>query len=212
MKPFSLLLASLLFSSALQAQAPATGEKMPGVKVRVKNVQVEEQQTPQLNVSNVKMKRWTPKNWIELDVEFDIKLPESAGGRKGTYNGLQLNIYVALQHMSKETPPRRVVLTATLDLLDVPADEPCHALAYISPATLKSIFEKDNVTASSDIQGWGVEFVAEGKVIAAKSSIGTKPWWEDKATFSIMQGLLLNKLQTPFAAIFGDYDVPVKAK
>jgi len=210
MKSIRLIFASLLLASSLQAQAPAPAEKMPAVKVRIKNVQVEEQQTPMLNVSNVKMKRWTPKNWIELDVEFDIKLPEDAGGRKGTYGGMQLNIYVALQHMSKDN--KREVIMGTLDLLDIPADEPCHALAYISPSTLKSIFQKDNVTASSDVQGWGVEFIAEGKVIAAKSSVGKTAWWEKKEAFAIMDGLLLNKLQTPFAAVFGDYDVPVKAK
>ena len=210
MKSICLIFASLLLASTLQAQAPASTEKMPAVKVRIKNVQIEEQQTPMLNVSNVKMKRWTPKNWIELDVEFDIKLPEEAGGRKGTYPGMQLNIYVALQHTTKDG--KREVITGTLDLLDIPADESCHALAYISPATLKSIFQKDIVTASSDIQGWGVEFVAEGKVIAAKSSVGKSAWWEKTDAFSIMQGMLLNKLQTPFAAVFGDYDVPVKAK
>ena len=210
MKLTSLILASLLVTSALQAQAPGTGEKPPAVKLRIKGVEVEEEQTPMLSVTNVKMKRWTPKNWIELDVEFDIKLPEDAGGRKGTYPGMQLNIYVALQHMSKEN--KREVIHGTLDLLDIPADEPCHALAYISPAALKAIFQKDNVTASSDIQGWGVEFVAEGKVIAAKSSVGKTAWWENKEAFAMMDGLLLNKMQTPFAAVFGDYDVPVKVK
>lgn len=210
MKPISLILASLLLANVLQAQAPATGEKLPGVKIRIKGVEVQEQQTPMLEVSNIKMKRWTPKNWIELDVEFDIKLPETAGGRKGTYAGMQLSIYVALNHTTKEG--KREVITGTLDLVDIAADEPCHALAYISPASLKSIFQKDLVTATSDIQGWGVEFVAEGKVIAAKSSLGNKPWWENKETFSMMQGLLLNKMQTPFANVFGDYDVPVKAK
>lgn len=210
MKPISLILASLLLANVLQAQAPATGDKLPGVKLKIKGVEVQEQPTPMLEVSNVKMKRWTPKNWIELDVEFDIKLPEEAGGRKGTYAAMQLNIYVALQHMTKDG--KREVITGTLDLVDIPADEPCHALAYISPSTLKSIFQKDFVTASSDIQGWGVEFIAEGKVIAAKSSVGNKPWWESKETFSMLQGLLLNKLQTPFANVFGDYDVQVKAK
>ncbi|MHB1079924.1 MAG: Amuc_1102 family pilus-like protein [Prosthecobacter sp.] len=210
MKSISLILASLLLANVLQAQAPATGEKLPAVKLKIKGVEVEEQPTPMISATNVKMKRWTPKNWIELDVEFDIKLPEEAGGRKGTYAAMQLNIYVALQHMNKEG--KREVITGTLDLVDIPADEPCHALAYISPSTLKSIFQKDFVTASSDIQGWGVEFVAEGKVIAAKSSVGNKPWWENKETFSMLQGLLLNKLQTPFADVFGDYDVQVKAK
>lgn len=208
MKSFSLLLASLLFTGALQAQT--AGEKMPAVKLRIKNVEVQEQPTPMFNVSNIKMKRWEPKNWIELDVEFDIKLPEDAGGRKGTYLGMQLNIYVALQHSNKEG--KREVITGTLDLVDIPADQPCHALAYISPATMKSIFQKDNVTASSDVQGWGVEFIAEGKVIAAKSSVGKTAWWENKDAFAMLQGQLLNKMQTPFADVFGDYDVPVKAK
>jgi hypothetical protein len=210
MKSISLILASLFLANVLQAQAPATGEKLPGVKVKIKGVEVQEQQTPMLEASNIQMKRWTPKNWVELDVEFDIKLPEAAGGRKGTYSGMQLVLYVALNHMNKDN--KREVITGTLDLLDIPADEPCHALAYISPASLKSIFQKDFVTATSDIQGWGVEFVAEGKVIAAKSSLGNKPWWENKETFAMLQGVLLNKLQTPFANLFGDYDVPVKAK
>ena len=210
MKSISLLLASLLVCTALQAQAPATGEKMPAVKVKIKNVEVQEQPTPQFDVSNIKMKRWEPKNWIEVDVEFDIKLPEDVGGRKGSYSGMKLNIYVALQHKTKEG--KRSVATGTLELLDIPADQPCHALAYISPASMKSIFQKDNVTASTDVEGYGVEFIAEGKVIAAKSSLGNKPWWESKEALELLDGLLLNKTQTPFANIFGDYDVPVKAK
>jgi hypothetical protein len=210
MKPIRLILASLLVTSVLQAQVPGVAEKPPAVKVKIKSVQVDEQQTPMLSVTNVKMKRWTPKNWVEVDVEFDIKLPEDAGGRKGTYPGLQMNIYVALQHMTKDN--KREVLTGTLDLVDIPADEPCHALAYISPAALKAIFQKDYVTASSDIQGWGVEILAEGKVVAAKSSIGKSAWWENKETFSIMTGLLLNKMQTPFANVFGDYDLAIRPK
>jgi len=209
MKSFSLILASLLFACAAHAQTSSGADK---VKLRIKNVTVEEQPTPQYSVSNIKMKRWEPKNWIELDVEFDIKLPEDAGGRKGSLAGIQLNLYVALQHMNKETPPKREVLTGTLDLVEIPADQPCHALAYISPATMKSIFLKDTTTASSDIQGWGVEFVVEGKVIAAKSSVGNKPWWENKDAFALLTGMLLNKNQTPFAFAFGDYDVPVRAK
>lgn len=212
MKPLSLILASLLLANVVQAQAPATGEKLPDVKVRIKNVQVEEQQTPMLNVSNVKMKRWNPKNWIEFDVEFDIKLPAEAGGRKGSYPGMQLVIYAALQEMTKEAKPKRMVLQGTLDMLDIPADEPCHALGYISPSTMKTLTMKDTVTASVDIQGWGVEIIVDGKVIAAKSSIGKSAWWENKDNFEIMQGMVLNKMQTPFAAVFGDYDVQVKAK
>lgn len=210
MKPLALTFASLLLATALHAQAPAAPETMPAVKLDIKNVKVEEQQTPQITATNIKMKRWTPKNWIEVDVTFDIKLPADAGGRKGSYSSMQLNIYLALQHMSKDN--KREVLAGTLELMDIPAGETCHALAYVSPAMLKAIFQKDNVTASSDIQGWGIEFIAEGKRIAADSSVGKSAWWEKTEAFAIMQGSLLNKLQTPFASLFGDYDVPVKAK
>ncbi len=210
MKSLALTLASIFVAAALQAQAPAGQEALPGVKVDIKRVTVTEQPTPQFSAGNVKEKRWRPKNWIEVDVEFDIKLPADAGGRNGTYPAMQLNVYLALQHTTKDG--KREVIQGTLDLQNIPAGETCHALAYISPASMKSIFQKDIVTATTDIQGWGVEFVAEGKRIAGDSSVGKAPWWEKTESFAMLQGLLLNKLQTPFASLWGDYDVPVKAK
>lgn len=209
MKSLALTFAAFSLATALHAQAPA-GQPLPAVKVDIKRVTVAEQQTPQFNVNNVRDKRWRPKNWIEVDVEFDIKLPPDAGGRNGSYGSMQLNIYLALQHMTKDG--KREVLQGTLDLQSIPAGETCHALAFVSPATLKAIFQKDNVTASSDIQGWGVEFIAEGQRIAGDSSVGKSPWWEKTEALAIMQGQLLNKLQTPFAPLWGDYDVPVRAK
>lgn len=209
MKSLALTLATLFLATALHAQAPAE-QTLPAVKVDIKRVTVSEQPTPQFNAGNVKEKRWRPKNWIEVDVEFDIKVPADAGGRNGTYSAMQLNIYLALQHTTKDG--KREVIQGTLDLQTIPAGETCHALAYVSPASMRAIFQKDNVTASSDIQGWGVEFIAEGQRIAADSSVGKSAWWEKTEAFALMQGLLLNKLQTPFAPLWGDYDVPVKAK
>lgn len=210
MKLLTTAFAFLVLAAASRAQAPAVPETLPAVKVDIKRVTVAEQQTPMFSATNVKDKRWRPKNWIEVDVEFDIKLPPDAGGRNGTYSAMQLNIYLALQHMTKDG--KREVITGTLDLINIPAGETCHALAYVSPAALKSIFLKDNVTATSDVQGWGVEFIAEGKTIAADSSVGKSAWWEKTEAFAMLQGLLLNKLQTPFATLWGDYDVPVRAK
>lgn len=213
MKSLLLTLTSLFVATAIQAQAPAEeGKPLPGVKVKIKRVNVNEQQTPQYNVStgNAPAKRWRAKNWIEVDIEFDIDLPATAGGRKGSYPMMQVNIFLALQHMNADN--KRQVIQGTLDLVNIPAGETCHALAYVSPAAMRQIFEKDFVTATSDIQGWGVEFVAEGQVIAADSSVGKSPWWEKTENFAMLGGMLLNKLQTPFAPLWGDYDVPVKEK
>jgi len=205
------VLAALVMLSvpALHAQAPA-GEAAPAVKVKIKNVKVTEQQTPMFNANNVREKRWRPKNWIEVDVEFEIDLPAKAGGRQGTYPALQLNVFLALQHMSEDN--KREVIQGSLDLVNIPADGPVHALAYVSPSSLKLIFKKDNITVSSDIQGWGVEIIAEGQRVAGDSSVGKQPWWENTESFAMLQGMLLSKVQTPFAPLWGDYDVPVRPK
>lgn len=209
MKFIALAAAILITAPLIRAQAPA-GEPAPEIKAKVKGVKMAEQQTPMFNVSNVRDKRWRPKNWIEVDVEFEIDLPQKAGGNKGTYPSLTVNIYLALNH--KDTEGKRTVLEGSLDLVNVPAGEECHALAYVSPATMKLIFQKDNILVSTDVQGFGVEVIAEGQRIAGESKPVSGPWWESSDQLSIQQGAILHKSQTPFAALWGDYDVPVRPK
>lgn len=205
------LLTFALFSTQLHAQAPGqapAGEPLR-VKAKIKRVNIQEQLTPQISAGGVKEKRWRPKNWIETDVEFEIEIPAADGGSKGSYGSLQMNIYLALQQMSKDG--KRQVAKVELNLVNVPAREVCHALAYMSPASLKMIFQKDIVTASTDIQGWGVEIMAEGQRIAADSSLGKEPWWETKKdALNILSGVLVHKSKTPFGIFFGDYDVGIQ--
>jgi len=204
---FSILAASLAASPFALAQAPAS---TPLVKVEIKKVNVGEQGTPDVSAGNVTPKRWRPKKWLELDVEFDIKVPQDAGGRNGTYGALQMNVYIALQHSSKDG--KREVIKGTLNLSNIPAGETCHALAYVSPASLRAIFQKDNFVATSDVQGWGVEFIADGQRIAGDSSLSKQPWWEKVDNLSFIDGTLLAKSESPFALLFGDYDVQAKTK
>lgn len=209
MKFIALAAAILIIAPFARAQAPA-GEPAPEVKAKVKSVKMTEQQTPMFNVGNVRDKRWRPKNWIEVDVEFEIDLPQKAGGNKGTYPAMTLNIFLALNH--KDTEGKRTVLEGSLNLVNVPAGEECHALAYVSPATMKLIFLKDNVLVSTDVQGYGVELMADGQRIAGDSKPVTGPWWESADQLAIQQGAILHKSQTPFATLWGDYDVPVRPK
>jgi hypothetical protein len=200
-------LAALAFGGHAIAQAPATA---PAVKVDIKKVAVAEQGTPDVPAGNVTPKRWRPKKWLELDVEFEIKVPQDAGGRNGTYGALQMNVFLALQHTTKDG--KKEVIKGTLNLSNIPAGESCHALAYVSPASLRAIFQKDNVLATSDVQGWGVEFIADGQRVAGDSSLGKQPWWEKAESFSFIDGVLLAKSESPFALLFGDYDVQAKTK
>lgn len=209
MKLAALSFAFLSATAFLHAQAPAAQEPLPGVRVKVKKVTVVEQPTPQFVAGNVKEKRWRPKNWVEVDVEFDVDLPTAAGGNKGTYPSLQMGIFVALNHANKEG--KYEVVEGVLDLVNVPAGEN-HVLAYVAPSTMKLVFQKDVVTVSSDVKGWGVEVMAEGKRIAGDTNLGSGAWWEEKKdSFAFLQGLL-SKSKTPFASLWGDYDVEVKSR
>lgn len=210
MKSLASTFAFLLLATALQAQAPAVQEPLPAVRVKIKRITVIEQPTPQFSAGSVKEKRWRPKNWVEVDVEFDVDVPNSAGGSKGTYPSLQMGIYIALNHTNKEG--KFEVVEGTLDLVNVPAGEN-HVLAYVAPSTMRLVFQKDVVTVSSDVKGCGVEVLAEGKRIAGDTNLGTGAWWEEKKdSFAFLQGMLLSKSKTPFAPLWGDYDVEVRAK
>lgn len=206
--PVFTFLGSLFLAATLQAQAPASAETLPSIKVDRIKANVIEQPTPDFSVGNTKgNKRWRAKNWVEVDVEFHAKL---APKLKGTYPEMQVSVFLVLQKPA--TDGKMQVLEAKLDLVNISEGEN-HVLAFVSPSAMKLITEKDIVIVNNDVRGWGVDFFAEGQRVGGDTSLGKGPWWEEKKDqFNFLQGMLLGKAQTPFAPLWGDYDVPVKAK
>ncbi|MEQ1748127.1 MAG: Amuc_1102 family pilus-like protein [Prosthecobacter sp.] len=188
---------------SLQAQTK------PAVKVDIKAPKVSTIQTPQFQASNVPDKSWRPKDWLEIDMEFDIKLATTAGGRNGSLASMTVNFYLGMN--AKSADGKFQVMKGSFDYVDIPASEKCHALAFITPATLRRVLLKDGFTAGSDIKAWGVEVLVDGQRVAGETSTG-KAWWEDAATLNINDAVMLAKKDTPFAILWGDYDVGVKNK
>jgi len=184
------------------------------VKLDPKGVKIEQQQTPQIQAANIVDKKWRPKNWLEVDAQFDIKLARDVGGRDGSLAGLDVKYYIGLNQNSKDGKP--IVLSGTVSYQNVPADEESHTLAFVAPSTLKRVLQKDN-GGKGDVKAVGCEFIVAGTTIAVVSSTGT-PWWYDPTTkapsdkFSFEDGAVLGKNKTPFAPFWGDYDVPVRAQ
>lgn len=202
-------LCTALASLTLLAIA-AQGQTAPAVKINAKKLKVSEVETPQFQASNVGEKRWRPKKWLELDLEFEIRLPASEGGRSGTLDSMTVNYYLAFNATSKDG--KREVLKGSFNYVDIPAGETNHALAFVSPASLRNILQRDGFTAASDIQGWGYEVLVGGERVAGDSSLGGGPWWEKADALNISEGSLLMKQETPFAILWGDYDVSAKKK
>lgn len=182
------------------AQAPAT-VKITGGKLEIKAIQ-----TPQFSASNVGEKRWRPKEWLEVDLPLQVKLAQSAGGRNGSLASLKVNYYIGLNAQTKDG--KFEVIKGSFDYVDIPAAEDCHALAYVAPATLRRLLQKENFTPS-DIKAWGYEVIVDGQRVAGESSVGSA-WWDKADSFSMNDGVMLAKTETPFGILWGDYDVSTK--
>jgi hypothetical protein len=206
MKTFQIALLALL-SSGLVAQ----GQDATQVKVNIKGVKLEQQQTPQIQALNIVDKKWRPKNWLEIEAAFDIKLARDAGGRKGTLEAMEVKYYIGLNQNTEEGKP--IVLSGSLSYKDVPADVDCFGLAFVSPSTLKRLLLKDN-GGKGDVKAHGVDVFVGGARVAFGSSTGS-PWWFDAAAqglsdkLAFQDGTILPKAKTPFAPFWGDYDLPV---
>lgn len=203
MKSSILVLAALALGlSGLQAQAPAA-------KVDMKKPKMNLIETPQFSAGNVPDKNWRPKKWLEVDMEFDVKLP-TAAGRNASLATMVVHYYLATQGMTKDG--KRQVLKGSITYMDVPSGENCHALAFVAPSTLRRVMGSDNYT-NADIVGWGVEVVVDGGVVAYDTSSGRDKWWETSADkMSITEGSVIAKTDTPYSILWGDYDVPAKSK
>lgn len=198
-----------LVTASLVSQASA---QAPQIKVDIKELKLEQQLTPMFQAAGVVEKRWKPKTWIELDMGIKIKLPRAEGGDDASAGSLEVRYFVATSAKDKEG--KIIVISGNITYENIPADDEAHALAYISPSTLKRVLMKDNGN-KADVSAFGVDIYYNGQPTATQSSAGQR-WWangtepnSDKFTF---QEGILPKAKTPFAIMFGDYDLQVSQK
>ena len=200
----SLFLAAIVLPSAAFGQA----EK---VKVDIKGFKLDQQETPQIQATNVVDKRWKPKAWLEMELAMDLKLANDLGGRDGSLPEMQVKYFVGLNQRTAEG--KNIVLTGSISYKDVPANETVVAMGFISPSTLKRVLQKDN-GGKGDVAAYGCEVLVGGERVAFESSAGGA-WWFDPNTqglpdkFAAEDGGVLPKSKTPFAPFWGDYDLPV---
>ena len=60
------------------------------VKVDVKDLKVQDQKTPQFNVSGLKEHSWRPKNWMELELSLDVKKQRTPGETSTMLDALEV--------------------------------------------------------------------------------------------------------------------------
>jgi hypothetical protein len=182
------------------------------VKVDVKEVKTQEQKTPQIPAVGVKEHAWRPKSWLEIDVALTAKKAKTPGDNTTMVDALDMKFFIGLNVSDANKKP--YLLTGTLSLQNVPTKvgEQAHVLAYVSPNTMRRLFgDAKTFNPNADIKAIALEISYGGQVIGGYP-IGQGKWWDDLSKFAVVDGEILPKLKSPFAPLWGDYDVDVKEK
>lgn len=193
--------------SPLMAQSPAADVN---VQAKINKVTVASQKTPKIDASGVTDKRWRPRTWIEVEVEFETKVRKDAVSP--FIDELDFKYYVVLNAIVPGSQNQRVVLTGEVGHTSIDSRGVANSVMYISPATLAKYLNKTDAS-ERDIAGWAVEVFEGVNRVAVADSQNTKAggteWWTEMPSIS---GLLLNKTETPFSSLWGDFHADVKKK
>lgn len=194
--------ATMATGGLLRAQEAQT------VKVDIKEVKPGAAQTPQFQVTGSTDKRWRPKNWLEVDMAMDCKKAKTAGDTSTLIDSLEIKFFIGLNAM--DASKKYIVLTGTFNVLNIPTKpgEHPHVLAYVSPSTLHRLLGEKQFT-QADIKAVAVEVRHGGQLIGG-FPVGQGKWWDDLSKYSVVDGAVLPKVKTPFAPLWGDYDLEVK--
>lgn len=181
-------MAASMFAFTSPAEAATTVDK-PKINIEV-------QKTPRYNVSGPKEKRDTQKFWVEVEVEF-IADKKSGDPNDDFVDPLEFKYFIALKAKDGQTK----VYTLSVTHTNVLKGEKLYSVAYMSPTAVAKIMGKNATLNKSSIQV-AVEIRSGGSLVAGDAT--TRPsqkWWNSLPN---VDGMVLNKNQTPFAPLWWD--------
>jgi hypothetical protein len=177
-------------SSTLMAQ---TG------KVKIDSPKFDNLPSPVFNTG--KDKRFKPKDWLEVEVKFNVEMPRSY--KEKFVDKVTVKWYVAIDDPSGGR--KSVFLEKEVTYVNVPVDEDVYSSVYLSPVAVKRISGRDRA-GKSIVKSVGGEILINGQVAADKSgyfsSTGKPGWWTKISRYDKIQ--LLNKNETPFKFLWWD--------
>ncbi len=200
------VVAGLPWSSVL-AQAPAA-QAAAKIKVTADEPAFEELFSPELG--SAKGKSFKPKEWLEIETKLNVVMePEP---KSKTCDGLTVKWYLAVANPEK--PRTMLLISRTVEYVNLPLGEDIYCSAYLSPASSRRILG-DARNVKKVVEFVGFEILYNGEIVAGgsnKSVQGRKDWW-NIASQSLARTdsvTLLDKSETPFAHMWWDRYAEVK--
>jgi hypothetical protein len=194
------------------SSAPAQDAKSEKL-IDLKEPMIQAQSTPDIKAAYVKEKRWKPKDWLEFEIPFIASAPRGAKAGFTSFDTLTFKYYLFLANADKS---KSRILTAEINHVNVPVGEGLASVVYLSPSAVLALTGNSRVMANS-VTLWAVEVSHDGKTVGFLSSKGKAPtdpgaeWWKAQGAPETVPGVLKNKMETPFAPLWGDYHAEVQS-
>ncbi|MFN0128762.1 MAG: Amuc_1102 family pilus-like protein [Verrucomicrobiales bacterium] len=211
---FRIMLATVAVAADLGVSSALAQDDKTEKLIDLKQPIIQAQQTPDLKGTGVKEKRWKPKDWLEFEVPFIASPPNSLRSTFTSFDVLNFKYYLYLDNPDDK---KKRILTADLNHVNVPINEPLASVVYLSPSAVLRLTGVPRIVPN-DVKNWAVEVSYNGKVVGFISSSGKSPtdpkatWWKSPNAPPTEAGVLKNKTETPFAPLWGDYHAEVQSK
>jgi hypothetical protein len=156
---------------------------------------------PSPEFAGVKNKSFKPLNWLEIEARLNIILSPMPLSK--TCEKVSIKWYVAVKNPEK--PKGFLLLTKTIDHVNVPLGEDVYCSIFLSPASLRRISGTDNAGKNA-VELVGYEVLINGEKVAQGTN-KSKPGWWNTASESISRSEtvpLLSKSETPFRDMWWD--------
>lgn len=199
-------LLAVFATTSLFAQAP------PRTGVEITKIDTMFEKTPVYNIGvGPRRNVGASRDWFVIEVEFGY---QRMGPNDPPFlDELTFNYYVALNNRGPQNP-QPTLLTGTIIHVAMPESKGMRSVAFVSPRTLERFFEGRAPTNANQVtMAVGVTITRAGQVVAEKSTgegANRPQWWTQLQQGP--PGLVLNKNETPFAPLFGDYYEAIRAK
>ena len=178
--------------------------QQPVHRAKILKIEGITQQTPQFQVSGPRDKATRPRYWIEIEAEIEVETTDPSG----FIPELKAQWFAVIRDKHSKKPVR-LLGQATFKNVRT-ADKKIFVSAYIEPDTLERLTGSSRPN-ENDIEGYalsisGAGIVTEGRygegLTKATAEEGAK-WWIDWKNQNL-DGLIIPKSQTPFAALWTD--------
>jgi hypothetical protein len=187
-------LCSAPFLGSLHAQYPQAGGGgvIPPGSMVIKAINVSVQNTPEFQTvaNETQSKRYTLGKWLEVETEFSSTVP----AKEVTFH---YNILLA-----------GTLLVGEVTHVDVLPGQSLFSVMYVAPRALLTVLHGQPLTTST-VQNIDVQILRPGvgAPLADKMLRAGAPFYN---TMQQVQGMVLNKNQTPFAYLWWDRYEPIK--